>query len=243
MKTTNETWPRGMAIMAGSSLVLMAIVAGLSYGYLHGNLVVANNPAATLSNIQSSQGAFITEILGWTIIFLLDALVAWSLYHFFAPAHRSLAFLSSSLRIAYTAVLGIAIYNLPQVLEIINNQLGETGINTATTEAMNAINAFENVWSKGLIIFGLHLMTAGYLAFISGYVPKIWGVLLLVAGGGYTYLHTMQNFFPHMLDNLMIIESFLTLPMIIGELGFAIWLIAKGGKQNQRAKLEPIHLL
>lgn len=221
---------RKSALIAGISLLLMAVVAGLSYGYLHGNLIVADDAQATLENLKTSTGLFYTEIFGWTIIFLLDAVVAWALFHFFAKTNRGLAFLSSFLRVIYTAVLGIAIYNLPKVLTLINKHFAQVNVEGPATEVMNYLNSFEDIWSKGLILFGLHLMILGYLVFKADFVPKVWGVLLVIAGVSYTYLHGMHAFFPHMKEQLVMIESILSLPMIVGEVGFAIWLVVKGGK-------------
>lgn len=214
----------------------MAVVAGLTYGYLHGNLVAADDAQATLENLRTSTGLFYTEIFGWTVIFLLDALVAWSLFHFFAKADKGLAFLSSFLRVIYTAILGVAIYKLPKVMSIINDQLRHIGMDSATSEIMVHLNSFENIWSNALILFGFHLMILGFLAFKAEYVPKVWGVLLVLAGVSYSYLHGMHTFFPHMKEQLVMIESILALPMIVGEVGFAIWLVAKGGKPKEIAK-------
>lgn len=239
MKNTKSTSQRRSALIAGISLLLMAVVAGLSYGYLHGNLLVVDDARATLYNLKTSTGLFYTEIFGWTLIFLLDALVAWSLYHFFATANKDLAFLSSFLRVIYTAVLGIAIYNLPKVLTIINGHLAQVNADGPATEVMHYLNSFEDIWSKGLVIFGLHLMILGYLAFKADYVPKVWGVLMILAGVSYSYLNGMNAFFPHMKEQLVLIESILSLPMIVGEVGFAVWLVAKGGKlKNQNPETQ-----
>ncbi len=237
MNNSKNISQRRSALIAGISLLLMAVVAGLSYGYLHGNLVATDDAQLTLQNLKTSTELFYTEIFGWTLIFLLDALVAWSLYHFFAKANKKLAFLSSFLRIIYTAVLGIAIYNLPKVMTIINENLVGMGTNSPSTEVMHYLNSFEDIWSKSLILFGFHLMILGYLAFKADYVPKVWGVLLILAGLSYSYLHGMHAFFPNMKEQLVMIESILTLPMIVGEVGFAIWLIAKGGKKGAIAQV------
>jgi hypothetical protein len=37
----------------------------------------------------------------------------------------------------------------------------------------------------GLILFGVHLLLIGHLAHRSGFMPKIFGVLLVIAGLGY----------------------------------------------------------
>ncbi len=239
MKKINSISQRKSALIAGISLLVMAVVAGLSYGYLHGNLVVADDAQATLDNLKTSTDLFYAEIFGWKVIFILDGLVAWSLYHFFKKSNKGLAFLSSFLRVIYTAFLGIAIYNLPQVMTVINDQLGQFGMNNGMDQVMHYLNSFEDIWSKSLIIFGFHLTLLGFLAFKADYVPKIWGVLLVIAGFSYSYLHGMYAFFPQIKEHLIVIESILSVPMIVGEVGFAVWLVARGGKlKSQNSEIQ-----
>ena len=230
MKNSNIISQRTSAMVAGISLLLMALVAGVTYGYLHGNLMVANNAQATFQNLQSSPGAFRAEIAGWLVIFVLDGIVAWALFHFFAKANKGLSFISSLLRVLYTAILGMAIYQLPLILLKLSNQVENTAMEQSALEAMHFLLSFEDIWSKGLIVFGFHLMTLGYLAFKADYVPRFWAVLLLLAGASYAYIHATYAVFPNMTDALTSVEAGLAIPMAVGEVGFAIWLVLKGGK-------------
>lgn len=232
MKNTNHFSRRKSAITAGVSLLFMAVAAGVSYGYIHGSLVIAEDPTATLENIRHDGGLFKTEILGWIVIFILDAIVAWALYHFYASTNRRISLLSSLLRIIYTVFLGFAILNLPQVLTIINNQLADLGILGTSQRVLELLSSFENTWSQGLIIFGLHLMVLGYLAYKAAGTPRVFGILLIIAGMSYSFLHGLKAIYPEMTEVLTGLENILVLPMTVGELGFAIWLIVAGGRKK-----------
>jgi len=98
------------------------------------------------------------------------------------------------------------------------------------TGALVSVEAFQQTWSVGLVIFGIHLVLLGYLAFRSGFVPKIWGILLVIAGLCYLFSHGLPLLWPGYSTIKTTVEGILMLPMIVGELGFAIWLVAKGGK-------------
>ena len=50
---------------------------------------------------------------------------------------------------------------------------------------MLGITAFNDIWYAGLFLFGLHLLLIGYLAYRSGYVPRLLGALLAISGLGY----------------------------------------------------------
>lgn len=234
MNESNTNAPRRYALISGISLVLMAVVAGFSYGYVHSSLINMEDAQTTYQNLTGAKGLFTAGILGWIIIFLLDAIVAWALYLFFASTSKALAFTSSFLRIAYTAVLGIAIYNLPKALQLINGQLPSTDLEDAASLVTQYLTAFNSIWSNGLIIFGLHLMVLGYLAFKAEFVPKIWGWLLMLAGVSYVFVSSMHALSPELAESMNTIEMVLSIPMTIGELGFAIWLIIKGGRTKSQ---------
>jgi hypothetical protein len=47
------------------------------------------------------------------------------------------------------------------------------------------ITAFNDIWYVGQFLFGFHLLLIGYLAYRSGYVPRLLGVLIAISGLGY----------------------------------------------------------
>ena len=54
-------------------------------------------------------------------------------------------------------------------------------------QALSDNNRFTDIWHAGLILFGLYLLVIAWLAWRSGYVPKLLGVLIGIAGLGYIY--------------------------------------------------------
>ncbi|MFC9445940.1 DUF4386 domain-containing protein [Bacillus cereus] len=218
---------RKYPLFAGTSLLVMAFIAFFSYGFVHGNLVVQGDASATLHNIQTSNALFKAEIFGWIIIFITDILAAWALYFFLKPIHASISLLAAWLRLMYTAILGIAIFNLILALLLSKNTIANPEAYT-----MLFLNAFEYIWSVGLIILGLHLFALGYVVFLSKQIPKFISILLFIAAIGYMLIHVMNTMFPQYDTMISIIQVLFQLPMIAGELGLAIWLLLKGGKPS-----------
>ncbi|MBH0347569.1 MULTISPECIES: DUF4386 domain-containing protein [Bacillus] len=218
---------RKYALLAGSSLLVMAFIAFFSYGFVHGNLVVQENASVTFHNIQTSNSLFKAEIFGWIIIFITDIVAAWALYFFLKPIHTSLSLLAALLRLMYTAILGIAIFNL--ILALL---LSKSMIANPETYVMLSLSAFEYIWSVGLIIFGLHLFVLGYVAFLCKHIPKCISILLFLASIGYIVIHVINTMFSQYDAMISILNVVFQLPMIAGELGFSIWLLIKGGKNT-----------
>jgi len=96
---------------------------------------------------------------------------------------------------------------------------------------MLLISAFNNTWLVGLVFFGIHLFFLGYLIIKSRYVPKVIGLLLIVASFGYL-IDSFANFLlPNYADYKDLFMLIVVVPGIIGELSLTIWLLAKGVKE------------
>ncbi|PEZ09273.1 hypothetical protein CN326_02760 [Bacillus sp. AFS018417] len=223
---------RKSALAAGTSLIIMALVSFFSYGFVHATLVVKGDASATFHNIMSSNILFKAEIFGWVIILISDIVVAWAFYLFLKPIHKSLSLLGAWLRLIYATILGISILNLIFSLLLTKHT---DYLSLFTTDQLQAqmmlfLDAFQSIWSIGLIIFGGHLMIVGYLAFKSDSIPKVISILLLLASIGYIVIHLCSTFLPEYDEVISILTFVFTVPMIVGELGFGVWLLFKGGK-------------
>ena len=219
---------RKSALIAGITLLVMSVAAFFAYGYAHTTLVVHGNPDATFKNLTSMDMLFRLEVLGWLLIFLCDVVVAWALYVFLKDISNSLSLLTAWLRLAYAALLGIAIFNFIPILNILETDQGETTY-MAARQVMSGLRSFEGMWSLGLIVFGFHLLLLGYLALISGYIHRIFGILILIAAAGYLFVHVSRLLFADFQEQIGTIETILSVPMALGEIAFAIWLLVRGG--------------
>jgi len=205
---------RAAAIIAGTGLLLMAILSPIAYLKTFQSLVKFDDAALTAQNILNSMGAFRTAIVLLFVVALLDILVAWALYIVFIPANKSLSALAAWLRVIYGGIFIFAISKLYLALQV----LSPDGV-----QAMSYLKAFQSIWDKALIIFGCHLLLLGYLAFKSGYVPKWLAVLLVVAGAGYV----VDGFGKMLLPAYSFSISQFT---FIGEVLLIFWLFWKGAK-------------
>ena len=229
---------RQAALVAGGALLIMAITAGFTVGYVFESLIVSEDAAATANNIRASEMLFRTGILGWLIILILDVFVAWALYVLLKPVHKSLSLLTAWLRLVYAAILGTALLNLVLVLLLLSDADYLTVFETNQLHALVSLslNAFSDIWSIGLVVFGLHLSVLGYLVFKSRYIPTIWGVLLMIAALGYLITNVASLLLPHYEDYKATFEMVFIVPMIIGEVGLAFWLLIKSKNVEQWEK-------
>ncbi|TPG83020.1 DUF4386 domain-containing protein [Brevibacillus laterosporus] len=228
---------RKTALTAGTSLIIMTLAAFFSCGFVHGSLVVQEDASTTFHNIMSSNMLFKAEIFGWVIILICDIVVAWAFYIFLKPINKSLSLLGAWLRLTYATILGIAILNLIFVLLLSNSTDYLLLFKTDQLQAhvMLYLEAFDSIWSIGLLIFGGHLLIVGCLAFKSVNIPKVISILLLLASIGYIVIHLSNTFLLQYDGIITILKLVFTVPMIVGELGFGLWLLLRGGKVSIKA--------
>jgi hypothetical protein len=86
---------------------------------------------------------------------------------------------------------------------------------------MLSLDAFKSGWYFGIIFFGFHLGLLGFLVFKSHYIPRILGVLLIIAGLGYL----INGLKPYIIPTINLDFAKFT---FYGELIFMLWLIIKG---------------
>lgn len=213
---------RGLAIIIGTALLLMAIVAAFSAPVISG-IFVSGDSALTALNLAAGFSKFSGSIIGWLIILVLDLLVSWGIYAYYKKEKPRGAFTSSALRLLYSIFLGGAIYQL------LNVRAGAPALSI-----YNSLDAFNSIWGWGLIAFGLHLILLGVLFKNEGekkWVTVTIKTLLILAGIGYLVIYAGMLITPGPLAFKAAIEPIFLIPMILGEVFFALWMLIKGGKE------------
>lgn len=220
---------RKAAIVAGFGLLVMTILAIFTEFFVRQSLIVLGDAATTANNIMANELLFRLGICSFIIVIILDVIVAWALYVLLKPVNKSLSLLMAWFRLVYATIFGIALVNFFSVLQLLSGADYLTAFepNQLHAQVMLFLNAFSYGWAIGLVFFGIHLFILGYLVFKSGYIPKILGVLLIIAGLGYL----IDSFVIFLLPNY---EATIIMVTFIGESLFMLWLLIKGLKIQQR---------
>lgn len=244
-KNQNSDLPqRQAAIVAGLGLLIMAFLAFFANFFVIQGLVVPEDAGKTVGNIMANQMLFRLGIAGFLVVLICDVLVAWALYIFLKPVNQSLSLLAAIFRLVYTAIFAAASFSLSNAFQLVSRA---SYLNTFTAEqlqvqVMMSLESFQYAWQMALTFFGFHLLFLGYVVMKSSYVPKVLGVLLLVAG----FAYTLDSFAHFLLANYADYKTFflliVALPAIIGELSLCIWLLIKGGKVQQARALTSAQL-
>lgn len=221
---------RAAARITGWALLGMALAAISANDLTIRRLVVDGDAETTVRNIVASETLFRLGVVSWLAILVADVVAAFGLYLFMQPVNGRLALLMAWTRLAYVAMLGAAIDNLVHVALRIGSRVSSaTALTDAAPEIMHALAAFDQTWSLGLVVFGVHVLLLGVLILKSNYVPRGFGIVLLIAAVGYAVTHLTGFMLPRDKELFRALGWIFIGPML-GEVALGIWLLFKGGR-------------
>ena len=206
---------RTASLIAGLALALMAVLAAFGNFVAIQPLLTPGDAAKTAIDISNSEAMFRWGIASLILVAVLDIIVAAALLRLFEPVNRSVSIATAWFRVAYAAVYLVAIIQLTVALGLLGDP----------AQAVRAIDAYNTIWLVGLIFFGVHLLLIGYLAYRSGYMAKVFGILLVVAGLGYLADGFVAVLVP---DPSVSIGQF----TFVGEVALMFWLLIRGSRKD-----------
>jgi hypothetical protein len=226
MKPQTHVSLKAAALISGLCLLLMVIAAPIAEMHAYPKLIVRGNVADTIMNLSANRGLFNLTVFCYLLTFVLDIIVAWSLYVYLKPINPELSLLTALFRFVYTIIASVALLNLVSAYRTVyvSTVFPLDGLNK-NLQVAQYLNAFKSQWYFGLVFFSLHLALLGVLVIKSFYVPKILGILLIITGIGYSLTTFKPFFFP---DTNIDFASF----TFYGEIIFMLWLLIKGWRTN-----------
>ena len=203
--------PRVASLVSGSALALMAVLAALGNFVAIAPLITAGDAVQTAAAIGQAPAQLIFGIVSLYIVTILDIVVAGAWYALFASVDRTLSAVAAWLRVAFAGAFMVAISQLIIALTSVNDP----------DVLLNATRAFTTIWLISLGVFGLHLLLIAYLAYRSGFMARIFGILLAIAGTGYVADAVGVVFVPGFAARFGSL-------LFVGEVAVIFWLFIKG---------------
>lgn len=206
------TWsPRNAALVAGIALAVMAVLGGFGNFGAIVPLITPGDAATTASAISGSSLLYLSGVVSLCVVILLDFVVAGAWYTLFKPVHHGLSAAAAWIRVIYTVLFAVAISQLVVGFTLLGDP----------EATLSAVEAFNSIWVTSLGLFGIHLLLIAYLAYRSGFMAKIFPVLLVIAALGYLAdafgMVFVSDFTP-------VFAGFL----FVGEVAIIFWLLIKG---------------
>jgi len=214
---------------AGFVYLLVVLTGIFNLLYVPKQLIVFSDAAATISNITGNELLFRAGIAAGVICYVFFLILPFILFDLFKEVNRNVAVFMVVL--AATSV-PISLFNMVTKLDILSLISGAEYLNAFSVEqieaqAMLLLHSYNNGIRVVQIFWGLWLFPFGYLAFKSGYIPKILGISLMLGCFGY-----LISFFARIVFPEASIPSFIGWPASFGEIGTCLWLLIMGVKDK-----------
>ena len=234
MKTieVNRKSIQRLAKIAAGLYLLITVLAVYTHFYVPGELIVAGDASQTAGNIAANQGLFRGAIFSELILLLSEVVLTLILYVMFKPVSKILSLTAAVARLAMTTIHGFNVLNKVFVLILLS---GAGYLSVFNPDELNALvmfflDGYRYGFGLGIVFLGLHAILLGYLIYVSGYFPKILGILFVLASLGYF----IDSFLLLLLPNYVPGQAFIAIPIALAEIAFPLWLLFKGVNLEQK---------
>lgn len=215
MSTPDAKRARFLARIGGVLYLVIILIGAAGEGVVRESVVVGGDPAATAANLRSMEWLWRLGVAGEVLLLNCAVALGVILYILLRPVSRDLALAVLVFNLVCIAVEGAAAVSLADALQ--------PGQSPATITL--AIRSHTMGFAIALVFFGVECVLLGWLIHRSGYMPRLIGVLMAVAGVCY-----VVNSFALILSPPLARRLFpaILMPSLIGELSLALWLLVKG---------------
>ena len=209
------------ARLAGGLYLAMALFAGFGIMYVPSVLLVRGDAVTTSRNIMASEWLFRSGILSHLIAQIIFIFLVLALYRLLKTVNKDHAVLMVVLALLSIPMAFFNEVNQLAVLRLLSSaDAGAFTLSQLQAQAMLFLDMRESGILVTLVFWGLWLLPLGSLVLRSGFLPKLLGILLAIAGAGYLFDSGTQLLFP----GFATISQF----TFVGELLFPLWLLIKG---------------
>jgi hypothetical protein len=226
------------ARIAGILYLIVVITGIVSLGYVPKQLIVWEDKVATFNNILKNESLFRLGIFSSVICYLAFIFLPLVLRELFKTVNK---FVANVMVVSVLVSIPISFFNLYNkylILDIIHK---ESYLKMYSESQLQSLVMFHlNQYEYGIFIstffWGLWLFPFGYLVYKSGFIPKIFGILLMLGCFGYIVNFSGNTLFADY-QEWGISKVIGKIPSI-AEIGICFWLLVFGVKNSKNKEYE-----
>jgi hypothetical protein len=228
---------RKQARIAGLLYVLIAATAPIGLIYVPGKLLVTGDATATAEHIRASESLLRMGIASELFHQTIEVFLVLVLYGLFKGVNKPLARQLAILGLVPIPIVFLNVLNEVAALILVSGANFLAVFGKPQLDALAMI--FFGLHGQGLqvagIFWGLWLFPFGLLVMRCGFIPKVLGVLLMIAGLGYVLDSFTSLILPHYASTVGDVAGILEL----GELPIILWLLIWGAKPKSSSAALP----
>jgi len=220
---------RQQARVAGFLYLLLALSAPIGLVYVPARVIVSGNATATADNIRASEWLLRTGIASELIHQVIGIFLVLALYRLFEAINKTYA--------RQLVILG-ALVSVPIVFVNVLNEIAALALVSGADflsvfqkpQLDSLAYLFLHLHSQGVsvvsVFWGLWLFPFGMLVIRSGFIPRVFGFLLMVAGAAYLASSFATLVLPRVAPMVLQVTS----PLTVAELPIVFWLLIWGAR-------------
>ena len=220
-----------IARVAGLLYLIIAITGAFGIMYVPSQLFVSDDVNATAKNILSNEFLFRMGIYSSLVCQTVFVFLALALYNLFHKVNIHLTRTLVALVIVGVPIAFLIIFNQYYALTILKENF-MTNFQPIQQSAL-AMASLKMYGSGNVIIgifWGLWLIPFGQLAYKSNFMPKIFGILLIIGGFAYVIDASAFILFPKAHEITMILVG---ITSSVAELAMVLWLLIRGVREQE----------
>lgn len=218
---------RFLARIGGVLYLIIIVIGALGEAVVRGSIVVSGDAAATAANLTSMEGLWRLGVAGEIVLLSCASALTLILYQLLRPVSRGLAQTAVFFNLVCIAIEGVAAVSLAAALQPLSSAAYLTAFTPEQLHALSmlSVRSHSTGFGVALIFFGVECIILGWLIYRSGYMPRVIGVLMQIAGLCYL-VNSFAMLLSPWLSNLVF--PLILMPALIAELSLALWLLLKG---------------
>ena len=231
MDTTTSAL-KNTARLAGFLYLLWILTAIYGIVYVPSKTIVPGDPAATAQAILANEFIFRTGIMNGIISSIIFVFIGWVLYCLFKDVNERQARLLIILVIVQIPVVFfMEAFSITSLLLFKGEILKTFDTDQRQDVAMLFLKINEYVTMILEMFWGLWLFPFGQLVYRSGFIPRIFGVFLILNGVAY-----IIHCFTHILlpAYQALVFQIATPVWTLGEVSIMLWLLIMGVSKNTK---------
>jgi hypothetical protein len=216
-----------LARLAGAFYLAMSLPGGFAIVFIPSAFVSAGNATATAAHIAAAPALYRAGVVADLLCVVFAICTAMVLYELFRDVDR----LQARLMIGFVfcmAAIGLVdtvLLAAPIVLTSGASYLAALEKNQLDALTLAVLGLRNQELRVATMFWGLWLVPVGILVYKSGFLPRLLGVLVLIAAGSYVIDSLAYFVLPAQAYTI----SLLSVPaQFAGEMGFTFWMLIKG---------------
>ena len=213
---------KSTARLTGLAYLGLAISGMLGYLLVRGQLYVPGDAAATTANLVQHEALARFGVTVDVTVVLTQALAALWFFRLFRHVQAFAAGAIAAFGLVNAVIILVAAVFSATALDVALAHAASPGDRAATTQLLYELSGA--AWNLGGLFFGLWLIPMGWLAWRSGYMPRLLGWVLVAGGVGYI----VSTYVVYLAPGLAGSSYALTVPASVGEFWMVGYLLWKG---------------